>query len=174
MRIYTKVVEQVAEKVDMEGDYQAQSPQGLNRLRKNSEWKAKGQNLGDTKPSNKPRESFLGHSGAIHFSRFLRNRVFPQPLKPSSICGSYGTTKVVPLRVFADSQSFSAACKAQLILGHSSARLKSRPYAPCPSRAFSAAWEQVAEEVVQRVAKGEKTIPRRLKPGSIHGSYRHD
>jgi hypothetical protein len=40
----------------------------------------------------------------------------PQGLKPASFCGSYGTTKVVPLRVFADSRSFSAACLAPAAL----------------------------------------------------------
>ena len=55
---------------------------GLHRLRKNSEWAAKWPKLGDGKPLANPRGSFLGHPGAIHFSRFLKNRVFPQPVQP--------------------------------------------------------------------------------------------
>ena len=54
----------------------------LNRLRKNSEGMAKGRNLGDVKPSASPCGSLLEHPGAIRFSHFLGNRVFPQPVKP--------------------------------------------------------------------------------------------
>jgi hypothetical protein len=45
----------------------------LNRLRKKSEWTAKGRNLGDAKPSTNLRESILGHPGAIHFSLLSGN-----------------------------------------------------------------------------------------------------
>jgi len=60
----------------------ANRARGLHRLRKNSEWTAKGRNLGDVKPSTNPRGSFLGRPGTICFSHFLRNRVFPQPVQP--------------------------------------------------------------------------------------------
>gem|GEM_PF-4211113 len=69
----------------LDSQLEAALPQGLNRLRKNSKWKAKERNLGDANPSTNPCGSFLGHPGAIHFSRFLRNRVFPQPVKPGSL-----------------------------------------------------------------------------------------
>ncbi len=56
-------------------------PQGLNRLRKNSEWTAKGRDLEDAKPSTNPRGSFLGHPGAVHFSRFFEKSSFSAACK---------------------------------------------------------------------------------------------
>ncbi len=52
---------------------------GFTGCGKNSECMAKGRNLRDGKQSVKPRGSFLGHPGAIHFSPLPRNLVFPQP-----------------------------------------------------------------------------------------------
>jgi hypothetical protein len=62
--------EVLAEKGDSD---EAEAKQGLNRLRKNSEWMVKGPKLGDSKSLPDPSRSFLGLPGAICFCHFPQN-----------------------------------------------------------------------------------------------------